>query len=35
LIYKPATKDKQLAKECFNHTMIIEVELPSGKKNFT
>jgi hypothetical protein len=34
LIYKPATKDKQLAKECFNHTMIIEVELPTCKKKF-
>jgi len=32
--YRPTTKDKRLNKEYSNRTMIIEVELPSGKRSY-
>jgi hypothetical protein len=33
--YTPTPKDQSLAKENFNRTIVVEVELPSGKKNFS
>jgi hypothetical protein len=32
--YRPTTKDKRLNKEYSNRTMIIQVELPSGKRSY-
>jgi len=32
MTYTPTTKDQQLAKENFNRTMVVEVQLPSGMR---
>jgi len=32
LTYTPSVKDRQLAKDTFNRTVIVEVELPSGMR---
>ena len=33
LTYKPTTKDQQMVSEEFNRTVVLEVQLPSGKTN--